>query len=241
MLQGGDFGSCQQSQHSCVQKIEGLEQSLENVRKIALGRREVTGGIAKITLRMEGTLPTLGITHHGDRSANGLRFWERKDPGLYFCSKITLLLVPRNHNAMVFPDGDPSRLSDNTQGQNPTRDLGFRGNLIKGKLVRLPEKQLLPDTDNVNPNPLHVSPYRSEVPFLSPLYCPHIRRYLGGSDDKESAYNVGDPGLNAAWRRSPGEGNGNPLQYSGLENPMDRRARRATVHGVAKSQTRLSD
>ena len=88
---------------SCVQKrFEGLEQSLENVRKIALARREVTGVIAKITLRMEGTLPTLGISHHSERSANGLRFWERKDPGLYFCSKITLLLVPRNHKAMVF-------------------------------------------------------------------------------------------------------------------------------------------
>lgn len=128
---------------SCVQKrFEGLEQSLENVRKIALARREVTGVIAKITLRMEGTLPTLGISHHSERSANGLRFWERKDPGLYFCSKITLLLVPRNHKAMVFPDGDPSWLSDNTQGQNPTRDLGFGGNLIKGKLIRLSEEQL---------------------------------------------------------------------------------------------------
>ena len=41
--------------------------------------------------------------------------------------------------------------------------------------------------------------------------------------------------------RSPGEGNGNPLQYSCLENPMDGRAWRATVHRVAKSRTRLSD
>ena len=41
--------------------------------------------------------------------------------------------------------------------------------------------------------------------------------------------------------RSPGEGNGNPLQYSCLENPMDRGAWQATVHGVAKSQTQLSD
>ena len=41
--------------------------------------------------------------------------------------------------------------------------------------------------------------------------------------------------------RSPGEGNGNPLQYSCLENPMDREAWRATVHGVAKSWTQLSD
>ena len=48
--------------------------------------------------------------------------------------------------------------------------------------------------------------------------------FPGGSDSKVSAYNVGDPGSIPGSRRSPGEGNGNPLQYSCLENPMDRRA-----------------
>ena len=48
-------------------------------------------------------------------------------------------------------------------------------------------------------------------------------------------------GFNSESGRSPGEGNGNPLQYSCLENPMDRGAWRVTVHGVTKSQTRLSD
>ena len=52
---------------------------------------------------------------------------------------------------------------------------------------------------------------------------------------------MGDLGLIPGSGRSPGEGNGNPLQYSCLENPMDRGAWWATVHGVAKSQTRLSD
>ena len=56
-----------------------------------------------------------------------------------------------------------------------------------------------------------------------------------------SACNVGDLGLIPGSGRSPGEGNGNPLQYSCLENPMDGGAWLATVHGVAKSQTRLSD
>ena len=65
--------------------------------------------------------------------------------------------------------------------------------------------------------------------------------FPGGSDDKGSAYNVGDPGLIPGSGRSPGEGNGNPLQYSRLENPMDGGAWLATVHGVAKSRTRLSD
>ena len=58
---------------------------------------------------------------------------------------------------------------------------------------------------------------------------------------KESACNAGDPGSIPGLGRSPGEGNGNPLQYSCLENPMDRGAWQAIVHGIAKSQTRLSD
>jgi len=61
----------------------------------------------------------------------------------------------------------------------------------------------------------------------------------GGSDGKESACNEGDPSSIPGLRRSPGEGNGYPLQYSCLENPMDRGAWWATVHRVAKSQMRL--
>jgi len=68
-----------------------------------------------------------------------------------------------------------------------------------------------------------------------------FRGFPGGSEVKASASNVGDldsiPGLG----RSPGEGNGNPLQYSCLENPKDGGVWWATVHGAAKSQTRLSD
>ena len=56
-----------------------------------------------------------------------------------------------------------------------------------------------------------------------------------------SAFNVGDPGSISGLGRSPGEGNGNPLQYSCLENSMDRGAWWATDHGVTKSWTRLSD
>ena len=56
-----------------------------------------------------------------------------------------------------------------------------------------------------------------------------------GSDNKESASNVGDPGSIPGSGRSTGEGNGYPLQCSCLENPMDRGAWQATVHEVAKS------
>ena len=60
--------------------------------------------------------------------------------------------------------------------------------------------------------------------------------HKGSSADKESACNAGDLVLIPGLRRSPGEGKGYPLQYSGLENSMD-----GIVHGVAKSWTRLSD
>ena len=53
---------------------------------------------------------------------------------------------------------------------------------------------------------------------------------------KKSACNAGDQGSVPGWGRSPGEGNGNPLQYSCLENSIDRGAWRATVHRIAKSQ-----
>ena len=62
-----------------------------------------------------------------------------------------------------------------------------------------------------------------------------------GSDGKASVCNAGDLGLIPGLGRSPGEGNGNPLQYSCLENPMDGGACLAAVHGVAKSRTQLSD
>ena len=63
--------------------------------------------------------------------------------------------------------------------------------------------------------------------------------YPDGSDGKESARNAGDLGSNPGSGKSPGAGHGNPLQYSCLENPMDRGAWRAAVHGVAKSRRRL--
>ena len=73
------------------------------------------------------------------------------------------------------------------------------------------------------------------------LHNGRVMGFLGGSDSKESACDAGDPGLIPESGRSPGEGKGNPLQYPCLENSMDRGARWAIVHGVAKSQTQLSN
>ena len=65
--------------------------------------------------------------------------------------------------------------------------------------------------------------------------------FSGGSDGKEPACNMGDPGLIPGLGRSPWDGNGNSLQYFCLENSMGRRAWWAIVHGVTSSQTQLSD
>ena len=65
--------------------------------------------------------------------------------------------------------------------------------------------------------------------------------FPGGSDGKPSACNEGDLGLIPGLGRSLGGGNGNPPQYSCLENSMDREAGQAAVHGTAKSRTRLCD
>ena len=67
----------------------------------------------------------------------------------------------------------------------------------------------------------------------------HQRDFPGGSDGKASAYNAGDLGSIPGPGRSPGEGNGNPLQYSCLENPRDGGAWWAAVYGVTQSQTLL--
>ena len=69
----------------------------------------------------------------------------------------------------------------------------------------------------------------------------HLMGFPRGSEGKESACNAGDLGSILGLGISPGGGHGNPLKYSCLENPMDRGAWQATVHGVAKSRTWLSD
>ena len=80
--------------------------------------------------------------------------------------------------------------------------------------------------------------------FAEILHLELMKSFPGGSVVKNMLANAGAPGdigLIPGLGRSPGEGNGSPFQYSGLENPMDRGAWWATVHGVTKSWTRLSD
>ena len=77
-----------------------------------------------------------------------------------------------------------------------------------------------------------------DVPGIN-LETSFLTGFPGGSDSKDSACNAGDPGLIHGLGSSPGEKNGYPLQYSCLENSMDRGA--LTVHGVETSQTWLND
>ena len=88
--------------------------------------------------------------------------------------------------------------------------------------------------------PSLVGELRSHLLLGQISVCVYIYIY-GGSDGKQSACNGGDLGSVTRSERSPGEGNGNPLQYSCLDNSTDRGACQATVHGITKSQTRLSD
>ena len=83
----------------------------------------------------------------------------------------------------------------------------------------------------------HISVDHSIVIFQQFFKVSHVKDFPGGSDGKASAYNVGDLGLIPGSGRSSGEGNGNPVQYSCLGNPMDGGAWWATAHGVTKSQT----
>ena len=87
----------------------------------------------------------------------------------------------------------------------------------------------------------HIFNYINNFKTFFQSSCTVLPLSPGGSDGKMSACNAGDPGSIPELGRSPGEGNGNPLQYSCLENSMDGEAWKDTVHGVAKSRTRLSD
>ena len=78
------------------------------------------------------------------------------------------------------------------------------------------------------------------VQFLQKAVWQHLLKLKTQTfQHKVSACNAGDPGSIPGWGRALGEGNGNPLQYSCLENSMDGRAWQATVHGIAKSRTPL--
>ena len=116
------------------------------------------------------------------------------------------------------------------------------------------ERNLNIDSDHLERCLLTLPSTSASCPILSCLYtCTPVhtqwthghtlafKGFPGGSDGKESACNMGDLGLIPGFGRSPGEGTGYPLQYSGLKNSMDRGGWQTIVHGVTKSRTQLSD
>ena len=107
-----------------------------------------------------------------------------------------------------------------------------RLNLVLEKAEE-PEIKLPPSTGSLKSKSSRKTSISALLTMPKPL--------TGGSEVKASACNAGDLVSILGLGRSPGEGNGNPLQYYCLENPMDGGAWWATVHGVAKSWTRLSD
>ena len=86
-----------------------------------------------------------------------------------------------------------------------------------------------------------VAKSRTRLSDWSDLIWSFLKGFPGGSDGKESTCNARDLGLVPGSGKSPGEGNGHPLQYSYLENSMGRGAWQVAVHRVAKSRTRLND
>ena len=110
---------------------------------------------------------------------------------------------------------------------------GFRGNRMQIKRATFIQKL---KTKEASTRPTILSEHRCQV-----FSKRHKIGLPGGSEVKASACNVEDLGSIPGSGRSPGEGNGNPFQYSHLENPTDGGAWWATVHGVTKSRARLSD
>ena len=96
--------------------------------------------------------------------------------------------------------------------------------------------ETLPAMGGLGSTPVHILP----LPLAFSSFLCVCLGFPGGSEVKASACTAEDPGLIPGLGRSPGEGNGTPLQYSGLENPMEGGAWWATVYGVAKSRARRS-
>ena len=93
-------------------------------------------------------------------------------------------------------------------------------------------------------SPLPLKDNSSHLRFvgkMDPVTLCRVLGFPGGSVGKESACNARELGSIPGLGRCPGEGHGNPIQYSGLENPMDREAWKIIAHRVTKSRTRLND
>ena len=131
----------------------------------------------------------------------------------------------------------PSRLSQSTGLSFLCHTAHFRllSLLHTGMYVSMLVSQLVPHSPSLTVSTVLFS--RSVSPWVQRLWYIIQWYFPGGSDGKVFACNAGDLDSVPGSGRSPGEGNGNPLQYACLENSMDGGAQWAIVHGVAKSRT----
>ena len=139
----------------------------------------------------------------------------------------------------IVPPGSPFRYTIHT-AKSILEEKVFVSSRCQSKPLSLTFRHLVP----ARPFSAPVLCVPDNLPVLGLLSIPHPSPPHGlpcGSDGKESACTMGDPGSIPGSGRCPGEGNGNSLQYSCLENPMDRGAWWATVHGVTKSRKIWSD
>ena len=130
--------------------------------------------------------------------------------------------------------GDPSSIPGS--GRSPGDGIGYPLQYSWASLVAQTVKNHLQCRRPQFNSWVGKIPWRSDKPST-----PVFLDFPGGSGGKESACSVGDLGSIPGLGRSPGKGKGYPLQYSGLENSMDRGAWQAIVLAVAKSQTQLSN
>ena len=146
---------------------------------------------------------------------------------------------------LTYTEKQPSNTQRSIQIQKkPLREVEIKGNFLCDKydLQKKPTANVILHDEILITHSLtvRVKQQCSLLPFpltimLMVLWASLVTQML------KSVCSAGDPGLIPGSGRSPGEGNGNPLQYSCLENPMDRGAWQAKVHEVAKSWTRLRD
>ena len=167
---------------------------------------------------------------------------------LTLCASVVLKHVYESHGD--FPEAELWVMKDSVQAAGPGTGsaLSHPGFLWTTQPFPCQHQDIgwephthLPISDNLTSTPRIRQDVDVGVLLLSFGLTSRPKCFPGSSDGKASAYNAGDPCSIPGSGRSPGEVNGNPLQYSCLENPMDWGAWWAIVHGVAKSRLRLSD
>ena len=168
------------------------------------------------------------------------------------CHKLNALIALTGNRHVAKESCDPQSMESNRTGvQQETRDSRCYKVRVSKRLPMIQHRwrcsvirTLLHHSRAPNKTSVHMSSPRTQhaKSQISKMTWHQANGgFPGISESKESAFNAADLGLKSGSERSPGEGNGNPLQYSCLQNPMDRGAWGATVRGVAKSWTRLSD